>query len=114
LKTPTFSISKRGVLVSARIRGSLTFFGSYAKFSVVGLTNVVVDYGTLNLLLLLFPTRDHNPQPRLVKRVFEMEYWFYRERRIKREIDVSLLQLVGRVQWISVHIAPGSLSALSD
>jgi len=60
--------------VSARIRGSLTFFGSYAKFSVVGLTNVVVDYGTLNLLLLLFPTRDHNPQPRLVKRVFEMEY----------------------------------------
>jgi hypothetical protein len=60
LKTPTFSISKRGVLVSARIRGSLTFFGSYAKFSVVGLTNVVVDYGTLNLLLLLFPTRDHN------------------------------------------------------
>jgi hypothetical protein len=54
--------------------GSLTFFGSYAKFSVVGLTNVVVDYGTLNLLLLLFPTRDHNPQPRLVKRVFEMEY----------------------------------------
>jgi len=74
LETPTFSISKRGVLVSARIRGSLTFFGSYAKFSVVGLTNVVVDYGTLNLLLLLFPTRDHNPQPRLVKRVFEMEY----------------------------------------
>ena len=74
LKTPTFSISKRGVLVSARIRGSLTFFVSYARFSVVGLTNVVVDYGTLNLLLLLFPTRDHNPQPRLVKRVFEMEY----------------------------------------
>jgi len=32
----------------------------YAKFSVVGLTNVVVDYGMLNLLLLLFPTRDHN------------------------------------------------------
>jgi putative flippase GtrA len=35
-------------------------FVGYAKFSVVGLTNVVVDYGTLNLLLLLFPTTDHN------------------------------------------------------
>jgi putative flippase GtrA len=46
--------------VSAPIRRVRTFFGSYAKFSVVGLTSVVVDYGTLNLLLLLFPTRDHN------------------------------------------------------
>jgi putative flippase GtrA len=43
--------------VLARIRHSRKLFGSYAKFSVVGLTNVVVDYGTLNLLLLLFPTR---------------------------------------------------------
>ena len=46
--------------MSAPIRRLRTFFGSYAKFSVVGLTNVVVDYGTLNLLLLLFPSRDHN------------------------------------------------------
>ena len=44
----------------ARIRRLCTFCISYAKFSVVGLTNVVVDYGTLNLLLLLFPTRDSN------------------------------------------------------
>ena len=44
----------------ARIRQLCTFCGSYAKFSVVGLTNVVVDYGTLNLLLVLFPTRDPN------------------------------------------------------
>ncbi len=44
----------------ARIRQLRTFFGSYAKFSVVGLTNVVVDYGTLNLLLVLFPTRHPN------------------------------------------------------
>ncbi len=44
----------------ARIRQLRTFFVSYAKFSVVGLTNVVVDYGMLNLLLLLFPTRDLN------------------------------------------------------
>ena len=44
----------------AWIRHSSKLFVSYAKFSVVGLTNVVVDYGTLNLLLLLFPTGDHN------------------------------------------------------
>ena len=44
----------------AQIRRLRTFFGSYAKFSVVGVTNVVVDYGTLNLLLLLFPSRDPN------------------------------------------------------
>lgn len=44
----------------AWIRHSRKFFGSYAKFSMVGLTNVVVDYGTLNLLLLLFPTRELN------------------------------------------------------
>jgi putative flippase GtrA len=44
----------------ARMRHSSKYFVSYAKFSVVGLTNVVVDYGMLNLLLLLFPTRNHN------------------------------------------------------
>src|SRR4051812_11373269 len=53
-------ISKESVFVLARIRHSRRLFGSYAKFSVVGLTNVVVDYGTLNLLLLLFPTREPN------------------------------------------------------
>jgi len=44
----------------ARVRHPSKLFVGYAKFSVVGLTNVVVDYGMLNLLLLLFPTRDHN------------------------------------------------------
>ena len=44
----------------AWMRHSSKFFVSYAKFSVVGVTNVVVDYGMLNLLLLLFPTRNHN------------------------------------------------------
>ncbi|WP_273887340.1 GtrA family protein [Rubrobacter naiadicus] len=33
------------------------FFASYARFSLVGLSNGVVDYGALNLLMLLFPTR---------------------------------------------------------
>jgi putative flippase GtrA len=46
--------------VLAWVRHSSKLFGSYAKFSVVGLTNVVMDYGMLNLLLLLFPTRDPN------------------------------------------------------
>ena len=48
------------VFVFAWIQHSRKLFGSYAKFSVVGLTNGIVDYGTLNLLLLLFPTREPN------------------------------------------------------
>ncbi len=30
----------------------------YAKFSAVGLSNMLVDFGALNLLLLLWPTRS--------------------------------------------------------
>ncbi|MCA1731115.1 MAG: GtrA family protein [Actinobacteria bacterium] len=33
-------------------------FAVYAEFSVVGLGNAVVDFGTLNLLLWLWPTGD--------------------------------------------------------
>jgi putative flippase GtrA len=39
-------------------RPTREFLASYARFSVVGLSNGVVDYGTLNLLMLLFPTRS--------------------------------------------------------
>ena len=38
-----------------RLRG---FGRRFSKFSTVGLANAAVDIGTLNLLLLLFPTRE--------------------------------------------------------
>lgn len=44
--------------IGSRLSRLREFIVSYTKFSVVGLSNGVVDYGTLNLLLLFWATGD--------------------------------------------------------
>jgi putative flippase GtrA len=45
--------------VNLHLRQHIHKFAVHAEFSVVGVGNAVVDLGTLNLLLWLWPTEDH-------------------------------------------------------